>query len=121
MPPMFDLKKYLAQAAHMETSELRDVVLNAKDVGAGLREYTLEIHKAGANIIGNYIGEGELNHLLAIVAGVSTRMMMESPDLDQNEKALAAMLMTTSPDFLRHITLSIMCAAIGVAAREEWR
>lgn len=117
----FDLKKYLAQTAHMSPDEIKDAVLNNKDVGDGLGDYIKSVHSDGAHIIEHYVTEEELDHLLALVAGISTSKMMETPEIGTQDKILLLAIMTGNAEFMKALTLSVMCASIGIAGREEWR
>lgn len=117
----FDLKKYLAQTAHMSPDEIKDVVINSTDVGNGLSEYINGVHSDGAHVIEHYVTDDELDHLLALVAGISTSKMMETPEISKEDKILLLAIMTGNSEFMKALTLSVMCASIGIAGREEWR
>lgn len=118
---MFDLKKYLAQVAHMDEEEVKETVLHGSTVGFGLEEYLNETHQAGAEILSRYITGPELNHLLAMVAGVSTGHLLGSSEIPGGEKLFLASAMTSHPDLLKAIALSILCSATGIINKEEWR
>lgn len=117
----FDLKKYLAQVSHMDVEEIKDTVLNGATVGAGLEEYLTETHNAGAQIIQQYITGDELSHLLAMVAGISTGKILGANDFSSEEKAFLLEIMAVHTEFLRALTLSIMCSTAGIVNKEEWR
>ncbi len=117
----FDLKKYLAQVSHMSGEELRDTVVKGTTVGVGLEEYLHEIHNAGAQIIASHTAEDEVDHLAAMVSGISCQKVIMSPDIPAHEKAILAALMTAESGLVKKLTLSVMCAMTGMVNKEEWR
>lgn len=118
MAILFDLKNYLKLAAFTSTEELAKMVLEDK---SGLDEYIHEIHHDGASILAQHVTGDEIDHLLSLVAGVSTGKMLESPEITPTDKVLLLSIMTGNASFMKALTLSIMCAAIGLVTREEWR
>ncbi len=117
----FDFKKYLAQSAHMDDKELAETILKEQGVGAGLNEYLEDIHTSGAQILSSYVSDDEVGHLLAAISGISCGRILSSKEVDPATKVQLAVLMTKNPALLKTLTMSVMCAAVGMSAKEDWR
>lgn len=118
----FDLKKFLAQTAQAGEDETIRMIMGDEKEAIGLNEYLSDIHNSGARIIANYIAEDEVHHLLALIAGISTaEVMFSSLGSDHENMLHLTRFVASHGDIVTALTLSIMCATVGLVCREEWR